>query len=153
MARNNWSLVSGSVALSAGVPKTVLQYQSPNANTLSAIQEILISFDGTTNSATPVTVQVLRKTAAATVTAVARQKIKDTSTALATDVAATGSNASAEGTDGAVLVDMLIHPQSGVLYPLQLPDGEIHVPGSGIIAVKVNAPAAVNCRATMKGED
>jgi hypothetical protein len=131
----------------------VLQYGSPNANTLSAIQEILVAFDGTSNTATPVTVQVLRKTAAATVTAATRNKTKDTSTALATDVAATGTNASAEGTDGAVLVDMLIHPQAGVVYPVPLPDGELEVPGSGIIAVKANSPTAVNVRCTLKGED
>jgi len=153
MARNNWALSSGSVALSAGVAKTVLQYASPNANTLSVIQEVLVSFDGTSNSAVPVTVQLLRKTAAATVTAATRVKTKDTSTALATDVAATGTNASAEGTDGAVLADMFIHPQAGVIYTMPLPDGEIEVPGSGIVAVKANAPAAVNIRVTLKGED
>jgi hypothetical protein len=154
MARNNWSLITGAVvALSAGVAKTVLQYVSPNANTLSAIQEILISFDGTSNTAVPVVVQVLRKSAAATMTAQARAKLKDTSTALVTDNANTGYNASGEGTDGSVLITFHIHPQAGAIYTIPLPDGEVEVAGSGIIALKVNAPAAVNCHATIKGED
>jgi len=152
MARNRWSLSTGSVALVAAVPKTVLQFQSPTAATLSVVQEVMVSFDGTSNTATPATVQVLRKTAAATVTGVARVKTRDTATPLAADTAATGQDASAEGTDGAVLVTWFVHPQGGVLYQVPL-DGEIEVPGSGILAVKVTAPAAVNCRAVMRGED
>lgn len=154
MARNNWSLVTGAVvALVAATPKTVLQFISPNANMLEVLSELLVSFDGTSNTAVPVIVQVLRKTAAATMTAQARAKIKDTSTALVTDAANTGYNASAEGTDGAVLATWHVHPQAGVIYPVPLPDGEIEIPGSGIIAVKINAPANVNCLATFKGEE
>lgn len=154
MARNNWSLVtSAEVALSAGVAKTVLQYTAPNANVLSAVQELLVTFDGTSNTAEPVNIQLLRKTAAATVTAETRKKTKDTSTALPTESANTGRNASAEGTDGDVLKVFHIHPQAGVVYPLALPDGEVEVPGSGILAVKITAPAAVNCLVTLSGED
>src|SRR6267142_6983785 len=142
MARNNWSLITpAEVALVAATAKTVIQYVSPAATLLSAIQEILLSFDGTSNTAEPVNVQVLRKTVAATMTAQARSKTKDTSTALVTDNANTGVNASAEGTDGAVLATFHLHPQAGTIYPFPLPDGEIEVPGSGIIAVKITAPA------------
>src|SRR5437867_2745243 len=150
MARNNWSLVTGAaVALVGGVAKTVLQFVSPNANALEIIQEVLLSFDGTSNTATPVVVQVLRKTAAATVTGQTRVKTKDTSTALIADSASSGYNASAEGTDGGILATFHIHPQAGVIYPVPLPDGELEVAGSGIIAVKINAPAAVNCLCTL----
>jgi|SRR5262245_29096439 len=154
MARNNWTLITAAeVALVAATPKTVLQLVSPNANMLEVLQELLVTFDGTSNTAEPVNIQVLRKTAAATVTAQARAKTKDTSTALVTDSANTGYNASAEGTDGAVLALFHIHPQAGTIYPFPLPDGEIEVAGSGIIAVKITAPANVNCLVTLFGEE
>jgi hypothetical protein len=155
MARNNWSLVTTSVvALTAATAKTVLQYVNPAATLLSVIQELKISFDGISNTAVPVVVQLLRKTAAATVaTAIARVKTKDTTTALVTDNANTGSGASAEGTDGGIIETWHVHPQAGAFDTLPLPDGEVQVPGSGIIAVKCNAPAGVNVLVTLKGED
>jgi hypothetical protein len=154
MARNNWALITPSaVSLTGGTPKTVLQFVSPASTSLQVIQEILVSFDGTSNTAVPTIVSVLRKTGNATVTAQTRSKTKDTSTALITDSANTGVNASAEGTDGAVLTIFHCHPQAGVIYPVPLPDGELELAGSGIIAIKVNAPANVNCLATMHGEE
>lgn len=154
MARNNFVLVTPTaVALVAATAKTVLQLVNPSASIILAVQQLKISFDGVSNTAVPVIVQLLRKAAAATVTSQTRTKIKDTSTALVTDAATTGVNATIEGTDGAIIETWHVHPQTGAFDMLPLPEGEVEVPGSGIIAVKVNAPAAVNTLVTLVGEE
>ena len=155
MARNGWSLATPTaVALVAATAKTVIQFAAA-ANLLTVLQELKISFDGISNTAVPVIVQLVRKTAAATVTSQTPVKTKDTSTALQAvgGAAACGVNASAEGTNGGLLEIWHIHPQAGAFDILPLPDGEVEMAGGGIIGVVVTAPANVNCLCTLKGEE
>lgn len=153
MARNGWSLVTPSVvALVAATAKTVLQFTNPSANVIQVIQQLKISFDGASNTAVPVVIQLYRKSGAATVTAQSRVKTKDTSTALISD-SGTGYNASAEGTNSGLIETWHVHPQTGAFDILPLPDGEVEVAGSGIIAVVCNAPAGVNALVTLFGEE
>lgn len=150
MARNHFSLTtSGEIAAAVGTFKTILQLVAP-AGIILAVQEILLSFDGISNTAEPVQWEILRQTTAGTMTARSPLKIKDTSTALQ----ATGQeNATVEPTAGDILKAGHIHPQAGALYPLPLPDGEVELPGGGRLGLRINAPAAVNCRATIGGEE
>jgi long-subunit fatty acid transport protein len=150
MARNHFALTtSAEVALSAATAKTVLQLVSASG-IITAVQEILISFDGTSNSAAPVNIEIARQTTAGTATARNPLKTKDTSTALQL----TGQeDASAEPTKGDVLTVFHIHPQAGVVYSVPLPDGEYELASSGRLGIIVTAPAGVNCLATIKGEE
>jgi hypothetical protein len=150
VARNNFSLVT-SVELPAAVAafKTILQVVAP-AGIILAVQELLISFDGISNTAEPVQVELLRQTTAGTMSARSPLKTKDTSTALQ----CTGQeNATVEPTAGDILRAYEVHPQAGSIYSFPLPDSEVEVPGGGRLGVRINAPAAVNCRATLVGEE
>lgn len=153
MARNGWSLVTPSVvALVASTAKTVLQFTNPSSTVINVIQQLKISFDGASNTAVPVVVQLYRKSAGATVTAQSRVKTKDTSTALVTD-SGSGYNATVEGTNTGLIETWHVHPQTGAFDILPLPDGEVEVPGSGILAVICTAPAGVNTLVTIFGEE
>lgn len=149
MARNGWSLTpTGEIALSAGVAKTVVQLAG-GANVIEAVTGAWISFDGTSNTAEPTIVEILRQTTAGTMTARSPLKTKDTATAL---LATGGVNATLEPTAGDVLKTFHVHPQAGVIIPLDF-DKEIEVPSGGRLAVRITAPAAVNCLAGFEGEE
>lgn len=105
---------------------------------------------GLSETSTMEHVQVLRKTAAATVTAFTPRRFNfNDPTALAVGgVNATGYTASAEGTDGEVLLD----DGWNILNGWQWKSGEdrIIVPQAGIIAMKFPvAPASATWRAYM----
>lgn len=150
MARNNFSLTtSAEVALTAAAEKTVLQLIA-DTNVIVAVQEVLISFDGINNTAAPVNILIERQTSAGTATSRTPLKTKDTSTSLSS----TGSeNASAEPTSGDILVTFHIHPQSGVIYSVPLPDGELEIPGGARLGLAITSPTTINCLATIKGEE
>jgi len=150
-ARNRFSLTtSAEVALSAATAKTVLQLISAT-NVRLAVSEVTISFDGTSNTAEPVLVVVRRQTTAGTATSRTPLKLDDDiSTALQT----TGSeNATAEPTGSDILATMEVHPQAGVIYQLPIPDGEIVIGSADRLGIVATAPAAVNCVASMRGEE
>lgn len=150
MARNYLTLTtSAAVALVGGTAKTILQLASA-ANSLVAVQEVTVTFDGTVAANTPVIVQLVRQTSAGTMTNRTPLKLKDTSTALQSSGQ---ENASAEPTVGDMIRTYHIHPQAGVLYPLSLPDGEVEMAGGTRFAVKVNAVQNVNCLATIIAEE
>ncbi|MBC7294468.1 MAG: hypothetical protein H5T84_10295, partial [Thermoleophilia bacterium] len=139
---------SAEVALVAATTKTVLGLNAP-ANQSVAIFGASITFDGTSNTAEPVSIQLLRHTTAGTSTARNPLKTKDTSTALQTTG---GENYSAEPTAGDILRTWHVHPQAGAIVPLLL-EREIVVPGGGRVSLRCTAPAGVNCLATIDGEE
>jgi hypothetical protein len=87
--------------------------------------------------------QILRKTAAATVTSFTPLKHDTLSTASLAigGTAKTGTNASAEGTDGDVLVDVAFHVYMNYTW-IPVPEERIRVPQGGIIAIKFPAAPA-----------
>jgi hypothetical protein len=89
--------------------------------------------------------QAIRKSAAATVTSFTPLKL-DTSSATALAVggtAATGTNASAEGTDGEIPFETHWNIINGEFVYLPVPEARIWVPQAGIIGFKLaTAPAA-----------
>lgn len=149
MARNGGSLTtSAEVALVAATAKTVLQLVAP-ANTVLAVGGFELSFDGVSNTAEPVIIQLLRQTTAGTMTSRTPLKTKDRSTALA----ATGQeNATANPTAGDILKTFHVHPQAGVIYPFNI-DGEIEIAGGARLGLNLTAPANVNCLATINFEE
>jgi hypothetical protein len=118
-------------------------------NTILAVNGAWVSFDGVSNTGVPVIVEILTQTTAGTVTARNPQKTKDTATALG---ATGGVNASAEPTAGNVLKTFHVHPQAGVIMPLDF-DKEIEVAGGARLGMRITAPANVNCLCGFEGEE
>jgi len=149
MARQNFAqTTSAAVALVAATEKTVLQINNAT-NILLAITGADITFDGTSNSAVPVVVKLIKVSTAGTGSARNPLKVKDTSTTLQ----ATGTeNHSAEGTNANIMRIFHVHPQAGVTYPIPMRD-EIELASAERIALKCTAPAGVNCLATLHGEE
>ena len=149
MARNFGALTtSAEVALTAATAKTVLQLISPT-NQILALLGFELSFDGTSSTAEPVVVQLIRQTTAGTMTSRTPLKKKDRA---ATLQAAGQENASVEPTATDLIKTFHVHPQAGVVYPFTV-DGEIEVPGGGRLGLKLTAPAGVNCLATLDFEE
>lgn len=149
MARNFFTqTTSAEVALVGATPKTVLHLLAGSARV--AIQAVTVSFDGTSNTAEPVVITLRRQTTAPTGTA--RNPLKKDND-IATALLVTGlENVSVEPTDSDILLTYHIHPQAGAQYPLPLP-GEIVIAGAGRLGLKITVPAAVNCHATIEGEE
>jgi hypothetical protein len=128
-------------AITAG--KSLIQIKSGAASTL----EILFAriFQVTKTTSEMLEVNVLRKTAAATVTSYTPLKAdaNDPASGAAGGTAATGINASAEGTDGDILEDGMWNVLNGEWTYLPVPEDRIWVPAAGIVALKlVTSPAA-----------
>lgn len=154
MARNYFAQTSAAeIALGAGT-RTCINNILAAANQIVAIQGFDLSFDGTSTTAEPVIVEVLRLTSAGTgMSARNPLKTKDRSAALQV----TGSVGPVSGanlpTQGDLLKTFHIHPQAGVVYPFPLNDCEIEIPGAGRLGIFLTAPAAVNCLFSMYGEE
>ena len=114
---------------------TLVQIKASSSQPLQLI-EARCTQSGSTTSAMQ-RIQILRKTAAATVTSTT--PLLEVATVPAAGAAggasATGVNASAEGTDGDILVDWDFNVLQGFLWQPVLED-RIWVPVSGIIALK-----------------
>jgi len=88
---------------------------------------------------------LLRKTSAATVTAATPLKLSagDPAALAVGGTAATGITATAEGTDGDVLVDECFNIVNGTWTWLPTPEERIRVPQGGIVAMKfLTAPSS-----------
>ncbi len=150
MARNFFTLTTSvEVALVAATAKTVLHLLA-GTGVRVAIQAITVSFDGISNIEPGVLIRLVRQTTAPTGTARnPLQKDDDVATALI----ATGlENVSVEPTDSDIVYTWHIHPQAGAQLPLPLP-GEIIVAAAARLGLKITADNAVNCLATIEGEE
>jgi len=129
--------------------RTLLQLIAA-ANHRVLVKEISISFDGTSNTAAPILVQVATQSTSGTVTGLTPQKMNpdDTETLQTT----AGHTATVEPAETAEIMGENVHPQGG--YTWQAPfGGEIVVPGGGRLGVAVTAGAAVNAKARMIFEE
>lgn len=141
--------LTSEIALSAAAAKTVLQLVAP-ANHRVKVLAWGVYFDGTSSSAEPVQVRVLRQTTAGTMSALTPVK-NDDSIAEALQTTAQHT-ATAEPTAGDVLEAKEVHPQSGYekIYPL---GQEIIIGGSDRVGIECTAPAGVNVRADITFEE
>jgi hypothetical protein len=125
--------------------QTILQLITSSAVSIK-IKEIGISFNGISNTATPIDVQALLQTTAGTASAGTVSKVNGTDGySLATTSQITFT---AEPTAGTVFHRWFIHPQTGFVYVAQ-PGAEIIVAVSSRFAIRLaTAPSAgvsVNC--------
>jgi hypothetical protein len=131
--------------------KSLIQLLAPS-NQRIKIREWSISFDGTSNTATPILVELVRQTSAGTFTntTTIRKLDNDLPETLQTTCKDT---ATAEPTDsGDVPFSELVHPQQG--YTWQAPfGGEIIIKGGERLGLRVTAGASVNAVVRMVGEE
>jgi hypothetical protein len=113
------------------------------ANAALKLLRAVVAQTGSTTS-TEIPVQILRKTAAATVTSFTPllTSPNDAAAQAAGGASATGTNASAEGTDGDVLVDDVWNILTPYVW-VPTPDEQVECTPGGIIALKLpTAPAS-----------
>lgn len=142
--RSTYVLRNGGVSISTAI--TVLQLKA-GSNSPLLLLRAAITQAGATVSAQE-RISLVRKTAAATVTAASAGTtlVKYGTAAPTSDVSlgtsATGITASAEGTDGDVLLDRGFNVLNGFEW-LPTPEERILVPVGGIVAMKfLSAPAS-----------
>jgi len=137
------------VALSASTTKTIVQVVASSSKPVRIV-EIGVSFDGTSGSATPVAVDLLRQTTAGTSSSLTFvYENPQTETAIATAL----KTFTAEPTAGDILRSWYVTPAGG-LFVMQFPLGREPVVGvSGRIGIRCNAPATVNTTAYITFEE
>lgn len=103
------------------------------------IHEASVSFQGTSNTATPIQVDILRQTSAGTMSALT-PKLWDKD--MQETIQSTAqSNATAEPSAGDLLASECVHPQTGFYW--QAPFGkELKVQGGGRVGMRLVTPAA-----------
>lgn len=140
--------VAAAVSLSAATPKTVLQLVAAS-NHRVLVTEFEISFNGTTNTAEPVKVDVLRQTTAGTSAALSPVKRGDFGETLQTTARET---ITVEPTGSDVLASFYVHPQQGEAWQAPFAD-PIVIPGGGRVGIRCTAPSGVNAIARMNFDE
>lgn len=132
-------VVNRSVTTSTAI--TIIQIKAGATNPLEIIRVSVNQSDSTTSAQTGI--RILRKSAAATVTSFTPLVGQAAAAAAAVGgTSATGITATAEGTDGDILIDEGFNALNGFLY-LPVPEERILVPAAGIIGIKFPvAPAS-----------
>lgn len=134
---------TGATALSANVPKTVVQITAPPNHRVKIIGWGVF-FDGTNTVGQPVRVRLQRQTTAGTMSALTLNK----TTPRGESILSVGQqNATAEPSASDILEQATVHPQQG--YEVKFPPGqELVIDGNGRVGMELLAVAAVN--ATVK---
>lgn len=135
------------IAAAVAAAKTLLQVVAA-ANHPIKITRWGVFFDGTSATAEPVQVRLLRQSTAGTMSALTPVELTNHGVTVQTSAQHT---ATAEPTSGNVLDIAEVHPQTG--YEVNLLGQEIIVPGGGRIGLEITAPAAVNARAKIHFEE
>lgn len=132
------------VALTAATTRTVIQVIAPTNHRVK-ILGWGVFFDGTSATAEPVQVELLRQTTAGTMSSLTPVKTDAASETLLTTAQHT---ATAEPTAGDILDVVECHPQSGFEKIMSTPGSQLYViGGGGRVGIRCTAPAGVNCRA------
>lgn len=149
MAALQFQLTTAEQALTAATAKTILQVVAA-ANHRVKVLGWGVFFDGTSTTAEPVQVRLLRQTTAigGTPTAVTPTKRDDSIADSVLTTAAQYGGSPTEPTAGDVLEVVEVHPQQGyqVLYPLGM---EPIIGGGDRLGIECTAPAGVNVRPSM----
>lgn len=148
MAGNRFKATKSGISTGTSL-KTLLQIIAAS-NHAVVIDEISVSFQGTSNTASPILVQVVRQTTAGTMTSLTL--VKDPSDWDETIQTTAQHTASAEPTAGDVLIEEYVHPQTG--YTWQAPFGKgIKMTGGTRLGISVTAGASVSATARVAGEE
>lgn len=149
MARLNGIAQTAEVALTAATAKTVIQLVAAS-NHRVAVLGWGVFFDGTSVTAEPVQVRLLRQTTAGTASALTPVALDGS---VGETIQTTAQHtATVEPTAGNVVDVAEVHPQQGyeVIYPL---GQEVILAGGGRVGIECTAPAGVNVRAKIRFEE
>lgn len=139
------------VALSAATAKTILSVINA-ANALIRITELGVSFDGTSATAEPVTIELCSSTQATAGTTTSQSPVQ--LYGATRTVQATGArNYTAEPTVLTVIKRWLVHPQTGIEMQFPLGREPEQVVTADAICLRCTAPAAVNAQAYLQFEE
>jgi hypothetical protein len=131
--------------------KTLLQIVAAS-NHAVLVRSVSVSFQGTSNTAAPIQVDLVRQTDAGTTTTSASTIKKDPDDSAESLQTTVRDSASAEPTTTDVLFSTYVHPQTG--YDVYFPrDQEIKIGGGDRLGVRVTAAASVNAIVTAGGEE
>lgn len=141
MAGMNVIACPSAITLTGNDTQTVLQITAPS-NIRLRIQEAAISFDGIDGTEEPIEVRIARQsTAGSGGTSLTLVKADDS---LAETVQSTALHTiTTEPTTGDILRRWLVHPQTGITYPIPLPD-LLMVGGGDRLGIVVVTPAGVS---------
>lgn len=129
--------------------KTLMQIVAASNHRVLA-KEIGVAFQGTSNSAAPILVEVLRQSDAGTMSALTPVKANDSDDETLEVTAQ--HTATAEPTPGDVIFKQYVHPQSGFYWQAPF-GGEQAIKGGGRLGIRVTAGADVNAAVTFVGEE
>lgn len=149
MAGVGFRVVSDEIATGTS-DKTLVQVVAA-ANHAVLINSISISFKGTSNTAAPIEVQVVRQTTAGTMTSLSPVKSPDDSDETLQTTAQ--HTATSEPTSTDVLARELVHPQTGHTFPFKALDKPIKIGGGDRLGVLVNAGVDVSAVVTIDAEE
>jgi hypothetical protein len=142
---------NGDIALSAATTKSVLSVVTA-ANAPVKIVEIGVSFDGTSSTAEPVTVELCSSTEATAGTSTSHT-IAQTGGVPRTAQASGKRNFTVEPTTLTVLKRWLVHPQAGMVLQFPLGREPMQTTTSDAIVLRCTAPAAVNFQGYLEFEE
>ena len=149
MANARYAGTVDAVALVGAAAKTIIELGT-TANTPAKVVDWWVEFDGTNAANTPVLVELLRCTGAATATTGTAVK---QSMVTRTNDTVWKHSASSEGTPGATNLEQhRVSPTSGMgkQYPV---DREIEIPISSYFRIRLTAAQAVNATAGVVWEE
>lgn len=139
---------NGDIALTAATAKTVLQAINSAGGVIKSV-EIGASFDGTSSTAEPVTVELTSSTQATAGTSTAHT-MAQVSGAPRTVQATAARNYTAEPTVVTVLKRWLVHPQTGIVLQFPLGREPQQNTASDALGLRCTAPANVNFQGYME---
>lgn len=137
MAGVGVAAVTPSISFSTSTT-TLIQIVAPTNQRL-VVNELSVSFDGVSNTAKPIQVDVLRQSSAGTMSSLT--PVKRNSSDSETIQSTAQHTSTGEPTAGNILMSEQVHPQTG--YTWQAPFGkEIIVPGGGRLGIRLVTPGA-----------
>jgi len=149
MAGLRFAAVQEEISTGSGAWKTLVQVVAASNHRVK-VEEIIISFKGTSNTATPIRVDILRQTDAGTASALTLVKLDDSAGETLQTTAQ--HSASVEPSAGDVLASQYIHPQGGSHWQARF-GGEYLIGGGDRLGVRVYAGADVEAAVTLHGEE
>ena len=139
------------VALTAATAKTILSVINAS-NSLFRLVEFGVSFDGTSATAEPVTIELCYSTQATAGTNTSQSPVQIRGATRT--VQATGArNFSAEPTSLTTWKRWLVHPQTGMEMQFPLGREPEEIVTADAICLRLTAPANVNCQGYMEFEE
>lgn len=142
---------NGDIALTAATAKTIMSVVAAS-NAPIRLVELSVSFDGTTASAEPVTVELCHNTEGAAGTSTAHTLVQSggpTRTAQASGK----RNFTVEPTTITVVKRWLVHPTAGLIYQAPLGREVEQNTTADALLVRCTAPANVNVQGYMEFEE